>query len=606
MENIIKDENKSKYNSILQMIKHKPLIVEHIFPLIEKEPYKFLDLIEKDNSLKESINSLFFGMKNKNLLSQELNNNIQLILLFKYFQEQFRLFKDKNEYTLNKNVFEKDISDNNLDPSFIMTKSKYILNQIKNHKKFNITLDDSVLSSLTDIAFYEKEKYETIRLTLLPLNKNKYKDSLYIIQNLKDKNKNKNCLNKEIDLLYCIIDDNEYYLSNIPIINKEIIINNVYFIYIKGSKNININNAIEKYLSFLNKKNIKKITLNSSFFHINNTLGTIPVLQMTNDSLINNKKYSFPNTISINFEEDSHNYLNKSIIYLGLYNLFRNQKLDRFIELDYKNYSKNISNDKLEQIKGDILVIKFNDDKSLDDKNFSKIIKKYLESNIPYKIYYITKEANENKNINDIIKCPLEGDFLIYSEIPAKKPPIIHGYKYLVTDSKDHLILFERYLNEASTSILEHQLFLLNKYKNICFQIYCDSINYISIFFNFNKNNYIIFIVANSDYGENENIIRCKHKEELLDIDYIIKYCKENLNLKINKIFKKYSPFGWNDILKDNKKGKSQASSSKKNGFGKLNQKQLLDYELEDVENSFSDEDNENYDDDDYNSDNEN
>ena len=606
MENIIKDENISKYNSILQMIQHKPLILEHIFPFIEKEPYKFLYIIEKDNSLKETINSIFLGMKNKNLLSKQLNNNIQLILLFKDFQKQFRSLKDKFAIIVNKLDYEKDISENNLDPSFLMYESKYIFEGIKIHEKFNITLDNSILASLTDIAFYEKEKYEKICLTLLPLNKNKYKDYLYIIKNLNEKNKNnnKNCLNKEIDVLYCIIDDNEYYLNNIPIINKEITINNVCFIYIKGNKNININNAIEKYLSFLSKKNIKKITLDSSFFVVNDILEIMPILQMTNDSLIHNKKFSFPNAITINFEEDSDYDLNKLITYLGLYSLFRNQKLDRFIELDSKNYSKYISNEKLEQIKDDILVVKFNEDKSLDDKNFEKIIKKYLELNINNIIYYITKEANCNKNkINDEIIFPLKGDYILYSEIPAKKPPILRGHNYLVIDSNDHLILLERYMYETSASILKHQLFLLNKYKNICFQIYCDFINYFSIFFNFNKNNYIIFIVTNNDYTEKENIIRCCHKKDLLDTDYIIKYCKENLNLKINKIVKKCFPFGWNDIIKDNKKGKSQASGSKKNGFGKLNQKQLLEYELEDEENSFSDDD-EYYDDDNYDNDN--
>ena len=72
-------------------------------------------------------------------------------------------------------------------------------------------------------------------------------------------------MNKEIDVLYCIIDDNEYYLDNIPRINKNIVIYELYFIYIKGIKDINIYNAIEKYLNVLNKKNIKQITFGNFF-----------------------------------------------------------------------------------------------------------------------------------------------------------------------------------------------------------------------------------------------------------------------------------------------------------------------------------------------------
>ena len=95
MEINIKKENKSDYKSILQKIKHKPLIVEHIFSFIKDEPYKYLYLIEKDQKLKKSINSQFFFMKKNNFFSKEMNDNIQLIILFKKFQEKLRQYKDK-------------------------------------------------------------------------------------------------------------------------------------------------------------------------------------------------------------------------------------------------------------------------------------------------------------------------------------------------------------------------------------------------------------------------------------------------------------------------------------------------------------------------------
>ena len=55
MENKIKNNN-SDYNCILRKIKHKPIIVEHIFSFIKDEPYKFIYLIEKDMTLKNSLN----------------------------------------------------------------------------------------------------------------------------------------------------------------------------------------------------------------------------------------------------------------------------------------------------------------------------------------------------------------------------------------------------------------------------------------------------------------------------------------------------------------------------------------------------------------------
>ena len=129
-------------------------------------------------------------------------------------------------------------------------------------------------------------------------------NSNYIDADFLDKNKNKIT---EINELYCIIDDNEYYNNNnFPEIDKEIILNDIYFIYIKGNKKINIFNAIKKYLKLLNKNTIKQITLGNNFFFIdssninNNNLDyldekfisceTMPIMEMFNYAFINNKK----------------------------------------------------------------------------------------------------------------------------------------------------------------------------------------------------------------------------------------------------------------------------------------------------------------------------
>ena len=95
-------ENKTKndvmgYNCILRKIKHKPIIVEYLFSFIKDKPYKFLNLIEKDTILKESLNSTFnFSLKG-NKFSKELNDNICLIKIYKKIQEYCRNLKNKDD-----------------------------------------------------------------------------------------------------------------------------------------------------------------------------------------------------------------------------------------------------------------------------------------------------------------------------------------------------------------------------------------------------------------------------------------------------------------------------------------------------------------------------
>ena len=269
MDDIIGNINykKAKWKSILQKINHKPLIVENIFSFVKDELYKFLNLIEKDNDLKQFLNSIF-SIKDKSIdFPKQLKENIQLLKLFKFFQEKLKRFKNKNEIIIDKEAYEEYISENHyIDPSFLVLKSTFIINQIKKEKEFEKYLSNISITSLIDIAFYEQEKYGNIQIVLLPLIKNKYKDGLYISKNLDNENKANKCSNKEIDILYCIIDDNEYYLEQMPLINKDILLKEIYFIYIKGTKKININKAIEVYLSLLNKKNIKKINLGNILF----------------------------------------------------------------------------------------------------------------------------------------------------------------------------------------------------------------------------------------------------------------------------------------------------------------------------------------------------
>ena len=122
--------------------------------------------------------------------------------------------------------FELYCNENFKDPSFILYKTKYYLDRIKSENNSNHKLIDDSFTVISDIIF-NKEKI--FQLSYLPYENSKYKDGNFLY-------KNKNNI-KEIKELYCIIDDNEYYNNNtLPEINKETIINDIYFIYIKGKK----------------------------------------------------------------------------------------------------------------------------------------------------------------------------------------------------------------------------------------------------------------------------------------------------------------------------------------------------------------------------------
>ena len=613
MEININKENTSDYDSILQKIKHKPLIVEYIFSFIKNEPYKFLHLIEKDKILKESINSQFSFVSKNNDFSKEINENIQLIIICKKFQEALRQYNKKEIKKLNKYDYEENGIIGNLDPSILVFESKNFLRFIG----VDPSLPKLSMEGLTEIAFYEKEKYEHIQICLLPSTKYKYKDCFYIQKNLNNENKTNDniCSNKEIDVLYCIIDDNEYYLEYIPFINKNIIINEVFFIYIKGLKDINIYHAIEKYLACLNKKNIKRITFGLGFGKLGEKINlekefykyrdNIPIMKMINDTLLNNKKFSFPIPVTLDLSIEQ--YMNNGLkFYLGIYCLFENKKIEELIEVNSKYYHPNML-EKIENSKGNVLVIRYNGLSSLDDKNFNKFVKKCLNLNIPNIIFYISKETNNNNKAqnNEEIKFNFDKykNYLFYSEIPTKKLHFDNDLLHFeVTDSNENLILqetkiYKRFDTRIARNYLINHLFLLKKFDNLCFKWKYDENNYYKMYFAKQKSIYNLFILVKNNYYRNNPKSEYIDKEIIIDFEEVINYCKEILNLKINMI--KYSdfPLEWKDILKNKSKNKRDSLAKKFLG-NKINHKQFLEYELEEDEYYDDEEEEDDYNDD--------
>ena len=79
------------FNNILQKINHKPLIISHIFSYMRNEPHKFINIIEKDKKLKDSLNLIFSSVKkNFNDLNHELIENIELIKYCSYIKSKIK------------------------------------------------------------------------------------------------------------------------------------------------------------------------------------------------------------------------------------------------------------------------------------------------------------------------------------------------------------------------------------------------------------------------------------------------------------------------------------------------------------------------------------
>ena len=130
-------------------------------------------------------------------------------------------------------------------------------------------------------------------------------------------------------------------------------------------------------------------------------------------------------------------------------------------------------------------------------------------------------------------------------------------------------------------------LFLLNKFNDLCFNVYCNSNNLYKIFFIKKKNNYDVFLIKKE---QDTNRIKCKHYNDDVNLYEFIQNCSENFNIKINKIITKVFPFEWSDLNKKIVVNKNK-SANKMGLAHKLNQKQILEYELEDNEYSYEDED---------------
>ena len=405
----------ANYISILNKIRHKPIIVEFIFSFIKNKPLKIFQIIEKDKYLKNSINSFFISSKKINNLSETLNNNIYIIQIFKSYQDIFF------NYNINyNNIFAEEITKTNINsfPSFIHFQAEYILNKIIEDKTKNNYNDIPSINDFIDIHFNLIKTMKNIHLIYLPnisdLTKINNYDGLYIEENIIN---NKNSLGQEIDFLYCIIDKNEYYKYVKPIKNN-ITINNIYFAFTVGKEKINIYDAMIHYLNKIKVNTIKEIHLGNNCFQEDQLMNLIK-----NSDLINQKNFRLSKNTVIKANAYTLKEDDKLKLILGLSLLFDSVNINtdeaKIIDSRFQNTIKVDSCASQKKY----IILKIYNFSFLGDKN----LKDYFDLNdsISSIILYVSEKAiffqsdknNIKKNLDFILKYR---HFIILSASPIQ------------------------------------------------------------------------------------------------------------------------------------------------------------------------------------------
>ena len=84
------------YTLILNRIKHKPIIIERIFPFLLNRPCILDNLISKDDILKKKLNQIFSNVKKKsNRLGEEFCKSLKNYSLLKDMKQKLNEYLEK-------------------------------------------------------------------------------------------------------------------------------------------------------------------------------------------------------------------------------------------------------------------------------------------------------------------------------------------------------------------------------------------------------------------------------------------------------------------------------------------------------------------------------
>ena len=259
--------------SILNKIRHKPLLIDTIFSYAQSRPYIFPYLINHDPLLKKNLKKTVEPMKLKNKLEDKINDNICKFVTYRLMFDLELNTKDIKEMEINKYVKKTG------QISMISVYSDRLYNKFQeielNYFKINIPKNkileywptgEHLTSFIKDYIFDKKD----ITLFYLPLNYLKeesdefenfkwssekiYNDSYYIQMLNEGKNKNKQNLS-----LVCVFDEKKYYNSPMQITYEHIKQLTIYCDDVEDFQNF-FDNFYKYIIGIKHRENIEKIT----------------------------------------------------------------------------------------------------------------------------------------------------------------------------------------------------------------------------------------------------------------------------------------------------------------------------------------------------------
>ena len=465
MSKIKLNDINDKSVSVLNKIKHKPLLFDNIFPFIEKRAMIFPILINTDLFLIGKIKPIIEPVSINNKLSKNINDNICKFIFSRL------LYEIKFESIIN-DIKNKIINYSNEDESFIpsfvyniiaidSSLNKCIINYLfqklteslkqkinniinidikysnilENFYKSNNYLDyiNDYLNIQKEIILYHLpveikiEKNEKIFDTKLGQNKDKViyededEDEEENENHLEEENKysslygdsfyleklNKN-IHQKIDLI-CKIDSNSKYYEN-PTVIEYYNIHKLFFLFFEDEKNKDNKSMFSKINNFLtkikHKENIEEIYFNNAFFNVEKNGEFYQKIYLENfffefKKYFGNNNLIFKSLKKIEFNDDK---IKNNIRRFKLrYNLNKIFGVHLWSKVKIIHYKdiKNILSKKNEENPYNIM------DNVIDENTTNlKILLIDLENNSPYQknFYDFCKTyLDNNENINMII-----------------------------------------------------------------------------------------------------------------------------------------------------------------------------------------------------------
>ena len=417
LKNNLINENNTKLKvtkiSILNKIKHKPLLIDKIFPFTLNRPFIFPFTVDHYPLLKFELKTSYKSLKKHNKLSDETNkiflkfiiyrilyqsNFNQYLQNFDYIMQFNYYFANSSNLEIYRHIFEviflkKEIFQKENIPYFTfgsnIPKSEgldnFIIDYIQYYKKFYLLfsfLDEDFKDKINmNIEFFKKLKLNN--------NFNLEVDIFFIFKKIKYKNK---------------YDFKDYYIM----FSDYFKINNIYFV-ISEEYSAGVNFFLKQMYNFINiisndnnVNKVKNIIFDKSFLskkQINENKSYLEIL--TNEIFITRKQINFPSFDEIIFPKSFNIYLTYFLSY-NLYFFFSKKEWPNLIIIKPNDFN-NIKNLNEEEIKN--LNNKLNKFKNNEIENDLKILLIDFENNSPYQhnfIYFCNNYLGYNESITTL------------------------------------------------------------------------------------------------------------------------------------------------------------------------------------------------------------